>query len=137
MITHCPSANENSSKTEKIMLEDIAAVAITVESIGVEHGLETNAKKVPVKKGITNKLPELFLGMFFIGAGIGIVMTSKRLKPIIKSMEANIKITAGEAKFVNIFPVTAQITPIMLKTIESPKENESICINNFLPFSFE
>ena len=64
-------------------------------------------------------------------------MKPTRFNPINKITDANKIITIGDAKLVKALPVIAQITPIMLKIIDSPKENESICKNSLLLFSFE
>ena len=126
IITHCPKANENNSEIENNILFDTVAIAIMLASIGVEQGLETSAKNTPTKNGNKNKLPESFLGIFFTIAGIGISMNSNKPSPIIISTEANSNITIGEAKFVKIFPVAAQITPIILRISDNPNEKDSI-----------
>lgn len=137
IIMHCPSAKENNNEIEKIILVDIVATAIMLANIGDEQGLDARAKKVPIKNGNKKMLPDLFWGIFFIIAGNCISMIPSKFNPIITITDANSNITIGDAKLVNALPVKAQITPIMLNTNESPSENDSICINNFLLFSFE
>jgi hypothetical protein len=119
------------------MFEDIVANAIMLASIGEEQGLDARAKNVPIKNGKRNKLPDLFCGIFFIIAGNCISINPVRFNPNMITIDANIKIIIGDAKLVNALPVIAQATPIMLSMVDSPKEKESICINNFLFPSFE
>lgn len=106
-------------------------------NIGDEQGLAARAKKVPTKNGNKNKLPDLFCGIFFTIVGNWISINPIRFNPNITIIDANIKITIGEAKLVKALPVKAQITPITLKTKDNPSENESIWINSFLFPSLE
>ena len=119
------------------MLLDIVAKAIILASIGDEHGLDASAKNIPIINGYMNKLPDLFCGIFFIIDGKFKSRIPIKLSPSISIIEANIKITIGEAKLVKALPVIAQNTPIMLSNIDKPNENESICISNFLLLPFE
>ena len=119
------------------MLVDIVAIAIILAKIGDEQGLDASAKNVPIKNGNKNILPVLFCGIFFIIAGNCISIIPSKFNPIITITDANNKITIGDAKLVNALPVMAHITPIMLKTNESPSEKDTICINSFLLFSLE
>lgn len=132
IITHCPSAKLNNNKIEKMMFVDIVAIVIMLARIGVEQGLDAKAKIVPTKKGMIKTLPFLFCGIFFMKLGVGNSIMSSKLKPKIINTEAISNITIGDAIFEKTFPVSAQITPTILKTVESPKENEINCINNFL-----
>ena len=111
---------------ENNILVEIVATAIILASIGDEQGLDASAKNVPIRNGNINKLPDLFWGIFFIIEGNCISIIPKRFSPIITITEANSNIKIGEAKLVNALPVIAHITPIILKTIDNPNENESI-----------
>lgn len=137
IIMHWPNANENNNPIENNMLVEIVATAIMLAKIGDEQGLDASAKNVPIKKGNKNKLPDLFWGIFFTIAGNCISIIPRRFNPIIIMTDANNRIKIGDAKLVNALPVIAHITPIMLKTRDNPRENDSICINNFLLSSFE
>lgn len=136
-IKHCPIAKQNSNPIENKILLDIVANAIMLANIGDEQGLEAKAKNVPTKKGKTNILPVLFCGIFFTIAGKCSSKIPTKFNPNINMTDANSKITTGDAKFVNARPVIAQMTPIILSTIDKPMENDNICKNNFLLFSLE
>ena len=123
---HWPNANANNRDIENSILPEIVATAIILAKIGEEHGLDARAKNVPTKNGNKNKLLFCFSGIFFIIDGKFISITPSKFNPIIVITDAKINIMIGDAKLVNALPVSAQITPIILRTSESPTENESI-----------
>ena len=132
IITHCPIAKLNNNRIEKIILVETVAIVIMLARLGVEQGLDANAKIVPTKNGIANTLPFLFCGIFFTKFGVGNSIISSKLNPRIKSIDAINKTTIGEAKLEKTLPVKAQNTPIILSIEDKPIEKEISCNSNFL-----
>lgn len=134
---HWPRANANKSNIENKMFFDTVASAIILTNKGDEQGLAAKANTIPTKNGSIKIPPFLLFGIFFMIAGKCISSIPIRFSPKISITEANISITTGDATEVNALPDNAQITPIMLNTLDSPSEKDIICINNFFPLSFE
>lgn len=137
IITHCPIAKQNRSKIANIMFLVIAAIAIIVNNMGVEQGLDANANTQPTIKGYKKVLPDLFFGISFINDGKLMSKKPIRFKPNKINKDAKIKIKRGEATPVKALPVNAHKTPMILKTVANPNEKNNICANNFLFPSLE
>lgn len=137
MIIHWPIAKENNKARENSKLFEIVAKAIILTKIGDEQGLAASAKNIPTKKGSINKLPDLFCGIFFTIVGKCKSKTPKRFNPNIIIKDAKSNITIGDAILAKTLPDIAQKTPMILRTLDKPKENDIIWISNFLLFSLE
>lgn len=136
-ITHCPIAKLNNNEIENNILDETAANAIILAKIGEAHGLDANANTAPIKNGKITRPLFLFCGIFFTIAGKFISIIPKRLSPRITITDANINISSGDTIDVKARPDSAQITPIILNTDESPSEKNNICTNNLLLSDFE
>lgn len=112
---------------DKIILFVIEAKLIIPANIGVEHGVPPSAKTAP--NNIGYKYFELlgFDGILFIIVGRLISSIPIKFKPIAKITDAIMIIKYPPASDMNTCPVKAQITPIILNTIDEPIMNDSSC----------
>lgn len=120
-ITPWPIAKRNNIIIAAKRFFPIAAKVIMPANIGVEHGVPARANATPNKIGYTNSELVLFVGIALIITGISKSNKFVNFNPITKSNEAITRVKYAPKAEAKTLPVTAQIIPIIVKTIAVPK----------------
>ena len=137
IITPCPTANKNSIRMAIPMFLPIAAKAIMPAKIGVEQGVPARANVMPKSTGYRKIELFLFCGIALIIVGISKSRNPKSFKPIINNKDAIIRVKYAPKADAKTVPVTAQIIPIIVKTIAVPSIKQHNCKNVTNGVSFE
>lgn len=130
----CPIANRNNISPASARFALKEAKPIIPANIGVEHGVEANAKTMPIIIGYKTKSLLLFCGICLMNTGIWISNIPKRLSPIRKIIPLTISPKTAEYLFIRIFPPIAQIKPSVVNTNAIPSIKNVICISVFILF---